>query len=48
VLEMEELVRRIPHAKLVVYPDGGHSLHDQRETREACTHEVWEFLHNIR
>ncbi len=46
VSEMEELARRIPHAQLVIYPDGGHSLHDQRETREACTHKVREFLHN--
>ncbi len=47
VLEMEELARRIPNTRLVIYPDGGHSLHDQRETREACTREAWEFLHNI-
>ena len=44
VAEMEELDRRIPHARLVIYPDGGHSLHDQRETREACTQLVKEFL----
>jgi non-heme chloroperoxidase len=46
VSEMVELARRIPDARLVVYPDGGHSLHDQRETREACTREAREFLHN--
>ncbi len=46
VSEMEELARRIPDARLVIYPDGGHSLHDQRETREACTGEAREFLHN--
>lgn len=44
VSEMEELARRIPTARLVIYPDGGHSLHDQRETREACTREAREFL----
>jgi pimeloyl-ACP methyl ester carboxylesterase len=47
VAEMEELARRLSHARLVIYPDGGHSLHDQRETREACTHEVCDFLHNL-
>jgi pimeloyl-ACP methyl ester carboxylesterase len=46
VSEMEELARRIPTARLMVYPDGGHSLHDQRETREACTREAREFLRN--
>ncbi len=44
VSEMEELARRIPNARLAIYPDGGHSLHDQRETREACTQTVREFL----
>ena len=44
VSEMEELARRIPRARLVIYPDGGHSLHDQRETREACTQLAREFL----
>ncbi len=42
--EMEELARRIPHARLVIYPDGGHSLHDQRETRAACTQAAREFF----
>ncbi len=37
VSEIEELVRRIPQARLVIFPDGGHSLHDQRATREECT-----------
>jgi pimeloyl-ACP methyl ester carboxylesterase len=46
ISEMEELVRRISDARLTIYPDGGHSLHDQREMREACTLEVREFLHN--
>ncbi|CAG0929478.1 Putative non-heme bromoperoxidase BpoC [Thermoflexales bacterium] len=44
VSEMEELARRIPQARLVIYPDGGHSLHDQRETRAACTQLVQEFF----
>ncbi len=44
VSEMEELARRIPTARLMIYPDGGHSLHDQRETREACTQAVKEFF----
>jgi pimeloyl-ACP methyl ester carboxylesterase len=47
VSEMEELARRIPTARLVIYPDGGHSLHDQRETREACTQLAKEFLQEI-
>jgi pimeloyl-ACP methyl ester carboxylesterase len=41
---MEELARRISTTRLVIYPDGGHSLHDQRETREACTQSVKEFF----
>jgi 3-oxoadipate enol-lactonase len=44
VSEMEELVRRISNARLVIFPDGGHSLHDQRETREACTQLAREFF----
>jgi pimeloyl-ACP methyl ester carboxylesterase len=44
VSEMEELARRMPHARLMIYPDGGHSLHDQRETRVACTQVVKEFF----
>ncbi len=44
VSEMEELTRRIPHARLVIYPDGGHSLHDQRGLREECTSLVREFF----
>lgn len=43
-LEMEELARRIPTARLVIYPNGGHSLHDQRETRAACTQAAREFF----
>lgn len=44
VSEIEELARRLPRARLSIYPDGGHSLHDQRETREACTQVVKEFF----
>ncbi len=42
--EIEQLSRRIPHAQLIVYPDGGHSLHDARPTREACTQAARDFL----
>ncbi len=44
VSEMEELTRRIPNARLTIYPDGGHSLHDQREIRAECTRLAREFL----
>jgi pimeloyl-ACP methyl ester carboxylesterase len=44
ITEMEELNRRVPSSRLVVFPDGGHSLHDQRETRAACTRLVQEFF----
>ncbi|HSD83490.1 MAG TPA: alpha/beta hydrolase [Anaerolineae bacterium] len=44
VSEMEELAKRIPHARLAIYPAGGHSLHDQRETRAACTQLAKEFF----
>jgi len=47
VSEMEELNRRIPSSRLVIFPDGGHSLHDQRETREACTQLVREFYNSF-
>ncbi len=42
--ELEELKRRVPSSRLVIFPDGGHSLHDQRETREACTRLAREFF----
>jgi len=45
--EMEELTRRIPNARLSVYPQGGHCVHDGRLTREACTQEVREFIRAI-
>jgi pimeloyl-ACP methyl ester carboxylesterase len=44
VTEMEELNRRVPSSRLMIFPDGGHSLHDQRETRAACTRLVQEFF----
>ena len=44
--EIEELARRISHARLVIYPDGGHSIHDDRALRETCTQTVREFLHD--
>lgn len=47
VSEMEELARRLPTARLAIYPDGGHSLHDQRETRAACTQLAHEFMQEI-
>ena len=43
VSEMEELTRRIPNARLSVYPEAGHGVHDARSTREACTQEAREF-----
>ena len=46
VSEIEELARRVPCARLTIFPDGGHSLHDQRSTREACTQIAREFLHS--
>jgi pimeloyl-ACP methyl ester carboxylesterase len=47
VSEMEELNRRVASSRLVIFPDGGHSLHDQRETREACTQLVREFYNSF-
>ena len=47
VAEMEELAQRISNARLVIFPNGGHSLHDQRETREECTQLAREFLLTI-
>ncbi|HZY42001.1 MAG TPA: alpha/beta hydrolase [Anaerolineae bacterium] len=42
--EIDELTRRVPHARLVIYPEGGHSIHDHRLLREACTQTAREFL----
>ncbi len=45
--EIEELARRIPGAQLIIYPDGGHSLHDARPTREACTQAARDFFRTV-
>lgn len=45
IAEIEELTRRIPRARLILYPDGGHSIHDDRALRTACTQAAREFLH---
>lgn len=47
VSEMEELARRIPGARLSVYPQAGHGVHDDRSAREACTREVRTFLRAV-
>lgn len=44
VAEIEELTRRIPQARLILYPDGGHSIHDDRALRAECTQAVHEFF----
>ncbi len=48
VSEMEELTRRVPNARLSVYPEAGHCVHDARSTREACTQEAREFMQALR
>ena len=47
VPEIEELARRIPQARIVIFPDGGHSLHDQRATRNECTQQAREWLRAV-
>ena len=47
VSEMQELTRRIPNARLSVYPAAGHCVHDGRSTRAACTQEAREFVRNL-
>lgn len=42
--EIEELTRRMPNARISLYVDAGHSVHDQRSTRDACTRQVRDFL----
>jgi pimeloyl-ACP methyl ester carboxylesterase len=42
--EIEQLAALIPNARLLIYPDGGHSVHDSRALRETCTQTVREFL----
>jgi pimeloyl-ACP methyl ester carboxylesterase len=44
VSEMEELTQCVPNARLSLYPDAGHCVHDGRSTREASTREAREFL----
>jgi pimeloyl-ACP methyl ester carboxylesterase len=45
--EIEALTRLIPKAQLSFYPEAGHSVHDGRGSREACTAEVRAFLKSI-
>ena len=42
--EMQALAQRIPRARLSVYAEAGHCVHDGRSTRAACTKEAREFL----
>lgn len=42
--EIEQLAALIPKARLLIYPDGGHSIHDSRALRQVCTQTVREFL----
>ena len=46
VSEMEELTRRIPGARLSVYPKAGHCVHDARLHCATCTQEAREFFRN--
>jgi len=45
--EMEELTRRIPHARRSVYPKAGHCVHDGRSTRTACTQAGRDYMRAI-
>ena len=45
--EMQELTRRIRNARLSVYPQAGHCVHDGRLTRAACTQEARDHLQAI-
>ena len=45
--EIEELTRLIPDAQLSLYPEAGHSVHDDQERRETCTQAVRAFLSAI-
>lgn len=47
VSEMQELTRRIPDARLSVYPKAGHCVHDGRSTRQACTQAAREFMRSL-
>lgn len=44
ISEIEELARLIPNARLSLYQAAGHSVHDGRSSREACTREARDFL----
>jgi pimeloyl-ACP methyl ester carboxylesterase len=44
VSEREELTRRIPGARLSVYPQAGHCVHDARLHCANCTQEARRFL----
>jgi pimeloyl-ACP methyl ester carboxylesterase len=44
VSEMEELARHIPNARLSIYPEAGHCVHDDHLTRETCTQEARKFF----
>ncbi len=46
--EMEELTRQIPGARLSIYAEAGHCVHDARPTREACTQLARQFLEAIK
>ena len=42
--EVQELAQRIPTARLSVYPDAGHCVHDARLHRTTCTQQAREFF----
>lgn len=47
VSEMEALVEHIANARLSVYADAGHSVHDGHSSREQCTREARLFFNGI-
>jgi pimeloyl-ACP methyl ester carboxylesterase len=42
--EIQALAVQIPGAQLNLFPEGGHSPHSERESRDECNHLVREFL----
>jgi pimeloyl-ACP methyl ester carboxylesterase len=42
--EMEELTQQISNARLSIYSEAGHGVHDGHLTREVCTRDVREFM----
>jgi pimeloyl-ACP methyl ester carboxylesterase len=42
--EIQALAAQIPGAQLNLFPEGGHSPHSERESRDECNHLVREFL----